>query len=72
METDLKRIKKLARKKEEENWEFRTFLKGYSGDLDKAVHRIYNEVSSHIDCTSCGNCCRKVHPTFDQQDVEKL
>ena len=29
VETDLKKIKEIAQKKEDENWEFRSFLKGY-------------------------------------------
>jgi hypothetical protein len=28
-ETDLKKIKEVVEKKQEENWEFRSFLKGY-------------------------------------------
>lgn len=28
METDLNKIKKLSKKKEDENWDFRSFLKG--------------------------------------------
>ena len=29
VETDLKKIKQTSMKKEDENWEFRSFLKGY-------------------------------------------
>ena len=29
IETDLKKIKETAQKKEDENWGFRSFLKGY-------------------------------------------
>ena len=29
VETDLKKIKQTTRKKEDENWEFRSFLKGH-------------------------------------------
>ena len=29
IETDLEKIQALARQKEEENWEFRSFLKGF-------------------------------------------
>jgi len=28
METDLNKIRKLSKEKEDENWEFRSFLKG--------------------------------------------
>jgi hypothetical protein len=61
VETDLKRIKEAAEKKENENWEFRSFLKGYDikvQELDSIVHGLFKEVSREIDCTACGNCCR--------------
>jgi len=75
MEFDLKKIKKLAKKRDTENREFRYFLKGYDfpeEDLDSIVHRIYYEVSSQVDCTACGNCCRKIHVVFENRDIEKL
>ncbi len=73
METDVNKIKKLSKKKDDENWEFRAFLKRYnSRRLDSIVHRLYREISSEIDCKTCANCCRKMHPVLDQKDVEKL
>lgn len=73
METDINEIKKLSKKKDDENWEFRAFLKRYnSRRLDSIVHRLYREISSEIDCRTCGNCCREMHPVLDQEDVEKF
>ena len=75
IETDLKKIKETAQKKEDENWEFRSFLKGYDievEELDSIVHRLFNLVSMEIDCTACGNCCKEVSPTLDQEDIERL
>jgi len=73
METDLRKIKNIARKKEDQNWEFRTFLKGYSTeDLDLIVHSINDRVLSQIDCKNCGNCCREIYPSFDLQDLQKI
>ena len=73
METDIKRIKKIGKSKEEENWKFRTFLKGYDIEaLDSIVHEIYHEVESKIDCTKCGNCCRTIGPILKQKDIKKL
>ena len=61
METDLVRIQKIAKEKEDENWYFRTFLKGYEGkNLDSIVHRLFKKISDEIDCTTCGNCCKKI------------
>ena len=43
IETDLEKIKQTARKKEDENWEFRSFLKGCDieiEELDSIVHSV--------------------------------
>ena len=52
METDLNRIKKLSKEKEDENWEFRSFLKGCNipeKKIDSMVHKLYKKVSSEIE-----------------------
>ena len=75
VETDLKVIKEEARKKWDENWEFRTFLKGYDievEELDAIVHRLYQPVHREIDCTACGNCCREISPILQYKDIERL
>ena len=59
IEKDLKIIESVAREKDDENWEFRSFLKQHDYGIDKLdaiVHRITDEVSAQIDCTQCGNC----------------
>ena len=71
--TDIKLIEKLAEERADENWRFRTFLKGYdSNKLDTAVHRLYAEVAPQIDCQACGNCCRVMHPVLKELDVKRL
>jgi len=73
MEIDLAKIKKLARKREDENWEFQTFLKGYDGkDLDTLVHKLVQKYSDSIDCTACGNCCRETQPILNKNDINVL
>lgn len=72
METNLDRIKELAEAREDENHRFRTFLKGYSKDIDPNVHHYYHDVSSQIDCTACANCCKQIQPTLDQEDIQHL
>jgi hypothetical protein len=65
IETNLKRIEQLAEENEDENWAFRSFLKQLDigrKDLDAIVHRINDEVSAQIDCTTCGNCCKRIKP----------
>lgn len=75
IETDLEKIQKLAEQREEENWEFRSFLKGCDYSLkkiDKIAHGLTQEISSRIDCAKCGNCCRAVKPVLTRKDIEKL
>ena len=75
METDLNRIKKLSKEKEDENWEFRSFLKGCGiseEKIDSIVHKLYKKVSSEIDCRTCANCCKEVQPVLDQEDIKNF
>ncbi len=73
LQTDLRVIARLAAEKEDENWRFRTFIKGVDIDkIDTAVHRLYEEVASKIDCCSCGNCCDVAQPILNGEDVSRL
>lgn len=75
METDLGRIKKLSIEKEDENWGFRSFLKGCdipSEKIDSIVQKLYQKISSEIDCKTCANCCKEVQPVLDREDIQKL
>lgn len=75
LQTDPDVVAKLAEEREEENWRFRTFLKGLDleiEELDAIVHGHYEDVASRIDCLACGNCCRQVLPTLDDADVDRL
>jgi Fe-S-cluster containining protein len=58
---DPKQVERLARQREDENWDFRAWIKGHGPDndeLNKLVQELTNEVWAEIDCTQCGNCCR--------------
>ena len=68
-------VKKLSEEKHEENWNFRSFLKGNDAELeeiDKIVHEFYETISAQIDCTKCVNCCRKVLPILNQKDIQRF
>ncbi len=73
---DLVQIRTAARKKENENWKFREFLKGEcdleSEEIDRRVFEITRRVWAGIDCTSCANCCREVRPSFSEEEVDRL
>lgn len=70
------KIRQIAGEKEDENWEFRAFLKGYcklsSKKIDRITHELYKEVSAAIDCLQCGNCCRISKPILNQTDIRRL
>ena len=73
--TDVSKIEELAKKREDKNWEFRTYLKGadLSGHrLDTAVHMLYRRISEQIDCRQCGNCCKVCRPILKMPDVRQL
>jgi len=73
LETNLLKIKQLASIREDENFRFRTFLKGKDGDkVDKIVHRLHKEITEQIDCTICGNCCCQLKTELHQEDIDVL
>jgi Fe-S-cluster containining protein len=73
LETNLLKIKQLAAKREDENFRFRTFLKGKDPDkVDGIVHRLHEKYTSLIDCTTCGNCCSCLKPRVEEDDIEIL
>ena len=59
--TDIVKIEKLSKQRENANWQFRSFLKSgkiSSKKINAIVHRLNEQVSSQIDCTACANCCK--------------
>ncbi len=59
--TDRDFIKEMGEEKEEENDNFRYFLQSFEASfLDETVHRINNDITPKIDCTTCGACCGKL------------
>jgi Fe-S-cluster containining protein len=74
-ETNLEKIRIHAQEKEEENWEFRAFLRSSvmpSEELDAIVQRLLGRVSPVIDCKSCANCCKEASPYLDRDDIRTL
>ena len=73
IETDLNIIKRNSEIREEENFEFRSFLKGQDSDkIDKIVLELYEEVLEHIDCTKCANCCKELETCFTKEEINSL
>jgi len=38
-------------------------------DIDDMVHGIAHEETSKTDCTTCGNCCKSLHPALSENDM---
>lgn len=71
LELDLQKIKLEGEVKENQNYRFRSFLKGISeSKLDRQVHQLYEDVSGRIDCTACGNCCTAMYPSVSRKDIK--
>ena len=74
-EINLSKIKRLARIRNDENLDFRAYLKELpfsSRKIDKVVQETLREVSSQIDCTQCANCCREMQPVLMPADIRRL
>ena len=70
MTIDLDLIKRLGEKNRDSNFRFRSLLKGQdSRKIDNIVHQLYQDYSSKIDCTKCGNCCTKLKPLIHKKDI---
>jgi Fe-S-cluster containining protein len=75
LETSLSKIKRLARVRDDENRDFRAYLKELpftSRKVDAAVQETVREVSACIDCTKCANCCREMQPVLTPTDIRRL
>ena len=76
MVSDLVQIRALAKAKEDENWDFRQFIKIHCdlepAEMDRQVAEVTRSVWAGIDCTTCANCCKEVKPTFSDEDVSRL
>lgn len=71
--TDISIIAKEAIIKEEENFRFLEILKSKNSDaIDELVLQLNESVSSQIDCTRCGNCCRSLMINVSSADTERL
>jgi Fe-S-cluster containining protein len=57
-----------------DNWNFRSYLfQNVPSELvDQTVHTLNKEISSKIDCTKCGHCCREIQPFMDANDIAQM
>lgn len=74
--TDPSCIQRASEAKEQENGNFREFIKL---DLDLSDRRLNaivqqttDQVWAHIDCRTCANCCKTRHPTFSRIELQRI
>ena len=73
IEIDLSRIQQLSQERDNENWEFRSWLKQYApDDVDDIVKTLSQKYFALIDCTQCANCCRTLHVEFKVNDLHVI
>jgi len=73
IEIDLSRIQQLSRERDDENWEFRSWLKQYApDDIDGLVKTLSQKYLALIDCTQCANCCRSLHVEFNKSELHSI
>ncbi len=68
-----RKVKFEARKREDENLEFRTFLKIHAEEdvLDQQFLKLHNELFANYDCNRCRNCCKAYYGSIPKADVPK-
>ena len=66
-------IAQQAIDKEDENYSFRIFLKGKSThEVDDKIKPFATYYTKEIDCTACGNCCKNIMISVDENEIEKI
>ncbi|MHC1682271.1 MAG: YkgJ family cysteine cluster protein [Clostridiaceae bacterium] len=65
-------IKKAFSKVEDENYDFRVFLKNHadSDELDEQFLELHNELFKEYDCSRCRNCCKEYSASFEVSELE--
>lgn len=67
----LQKVKNTS--KHAENVWFKKHLKNFkSAQIDTLVKEINHLVEPTIDCTQCGNCCKKLEPGLHFEEIETL
>ena len=70
IETDLSRIRQLSQEHDDENWEFRSWLKQNAPDnIDGVVKALSQRYFALIDCRLCANCCRSLAVEFKKSEL---
>ncbi|MFC4232086.1 YkgJ family cysteine cluster protein [Parasediminibacterium paludis] len=74
IETNLSTIAVLAVEKQSENEAFGSFLQSvaHPEQIDTLVYSLNNTISSKVDCTTCGNCCKTLMINVTEEEADNL
>ena len=66
-------VKEEAKKRENENLKFRTFLKCHADEdkLDRQFLRLHKELFADYDCSKCRNCCKMYKGSIPAEDIDR-
>lgn len=74
--TDLAHIQSDSMAKEQENLDFRIFVKAElelsDRRLNAVVRKTTEQVWSYIDCRTCANCCKTQQPAFSRAEAQRV
>lgn len=71
MVTDLAEVFRLGTAKAQENIDFRRYLSARHHD-ERPFQILASEVQTHVDCTTCANCCRHSVVSVSKPDIERI
>jgi len=63
-----------AKKRENENLRFRSFLKNHADEdeLDRYFLELHKELFAGYDCCKCGNCCRAFSTALSDKEITAI
>lgn len=67
------KVKAEAKKKEDENFKFRSYLKGHAdaNELDRQFLSLHKELFADYDCSKCRNCCKMYKGSIPAEDIDR-
>ena len=71
---DIKELKQLANKKEDENYRFRRYLKNHADEeeLDRQFKKLHEKYFKIYDCRKCRNCCKEIGISMSEEELDKI
>lgn len=56
-----------------ENMFFKKHLRNFKSEfIDQSIHSLNQQISPQIDCTTCANCCKKLEPGLEENEIVTL